>query len=176
MVQKVCYQSLAWVLVLNVSTHVGLSGAHPFAVCFLKKHCSTLMQNRSNCLHSLTPFIAILFYFQFISLPFFDLWWNIYVCILIFSILSSGFFFIFFTFYWNFTEEWKGQNKGAACLQAGAVNSRLFLLISFLEILLASYGSHSSWVSGTYLIKCTAVWERQTDIQVFRFLNCLPLS
>lgn len=173
MVQKIYYQSLAWVLVLNMSTRVALSGAHPFAVCFLKKSFSTLMQNRSNCLCSLTPFIAIIFYFQFT--PFLDLWWSIYVCILIFSILSSG-FFIFFTVYCNFTEEWKGQNKGAACLQAGAVNSSLFLLISFLEILLASYGSHRSWVAGTYLIKCTAMWDRQTDIQVFRFLNCLLLS
>lgn len=34
MVQKVCHQSLAWVFVLNVSTRVGLSGAHPFAVFF----------------------------------------------------------------------------------------------------------------------------------------------
>lgn len=137
MVQKVCYQSLAWVLVLNVSTRVGLSGAHPFAVCFLKKSCSTLMQNRSNCLRSLTPVITIIFYFQLISLPSLDLWWNIYVCILILSILSSVFLFSLH-FFWNFAEEWKGQNKGADCLQAGAVNSRLFLLISFLEILLAS--------------------------------------
>lgn len=74
MVQKVFYHSLAWVLVLNVNTYVGLSGAHTFDVVFLKESCNTLMQNRSNCLYSLALFIMIIFYhFQFRSLPFLDL-------------------------------------------------------------------------------------------------------
>lgn len=37
MVQKVGYQSLAWVIVLNVSACVGLSGTHSFDVSFPKE-------------------------------------------------------------------------------------------------------------------------------------------